>query len=77
MDLLSGFDVPTKQERDANKHDFWALQPNGISWASGISFASGTDSKLKSKQQGNDLAANAGLESCVQVVNIPTTDTSS
>lgn len=59
MDLLSGF-APTKQERDANKHDFWTLQPNSISWASGISFAPGTDSKLKPKQQGSDLAATAG-----------------
>ena len=50
--------------RDPNKHDFWALQPNSISWASGISFASGIDSKLKPKQQGNDLAAKADLESC-------------
>lgn len=64
VDFQSGFDVRTKQKSDANNHVFWAFQPNSISWASDISFASGIDSRLKPKQQGNDLAANAGLQCC-------------
>lgn len=36
MDFLSGFGVPTKQDRDANKRDFCALQPNSSAWASRI-----------------------------------------
>lgn len=66
---------PTKQERETIINlNIYIFQSSSITWASGITFAIGIDSEARATRKRS--LANAGLEPCIYLTNIPTTDTS-